>query len=74
MTLKSDAKFEKKLTCGLEIDMKELGKFSSEHSSLKIGTLMTLKLTEELCVKTVKNDGKFEEELTCRFKIDMDEF
>ena len=35
---------------------------------------MTLKLTEELCVKTVKNDGKFEEELTCRFKIDMDEF
>ena len=42
MTLKSDAKFEKKLTCGLEIDMKELGKFSSEHSSLKIGTLMEL--------------------------------
>ena len=27
MTLKSDAKFEKKLTCGLENDMKNLEKF-----------------------------------------------
>ena len=32
---------------------------------------MSLKFTEELCVKTLKNDAKFEEELTCRFKTDM---
>ena len=32
---------------------------------------MSLKFTEELCVKTMKNDPKFEKELTCRFKIDM---
>ena len=30
MTLKSDAKFEEKLTCGLEND-KDFGKFSPEH-------------------------------------------
>ena len=30
MTLKSNAKFEEKLACGLEND-KEFGKFSSEH-------------------------------------------
>ena len=32
---------------------------------------MSLKSTEELCVKTVKNGAKFEEELTCHFKIGM---
>ena len=32
---------------------------------------MSLKFTEELCVKTMKNDAKFEEELTCHFKVDM---
>ena len=33
MTLKSDAKFEKKLTCSLENDMRNM-------ANLKIGTLM----------------------------------
>ena len=37
MTLKSDAKFEEKLTCGLENDMRNLANF---HQSVKIGTLM----------------------------------
>ena len=32
---------------------------------------MSLKFTEELCVKTMKNVANFEEELTCCFKIDM---
>ena len=31
MTLKSHTKSEKKLTCGLENDMRNFGKFSSEH-------------------------------------------
>ena len=33
MTLKSDVKFEEKLTCCLEND-EEFGKFSSEHSKV----------------------------------------
>ena len=48
MTLKSDAKFEEKLTCGLENDMRnmadfhqEFNKFWPEHSKVsKIFTLM----------------------------------
>ena len=35
---------------------------------------MTLKFTEDLCVRTMKNDTKIEEELTCPFKIDMSNF
>ena len=39
MTLKSDAKFEEKVTCGLGSDMKSIyGKFSPEHLKLsKLG-------------------------------------
>ena len=60
----------------------EFDKLSPEH--LKVSQLglwwdpliqsrkgMSLKSTEELCVKTVKNGAKFEEELTCHFKIGM---
>ena len=36
MTLKSDAKFEEKVTCGLKND-EEFGKFSPEH--LKVSKL-----------------------------------
>ena len=32
---------------------------------------MSLKLTGELCVRTMKIEAKFEEELTCQFKIDL---
>ena len=83
MTLKSDAKFEEKLTCGLENDMRNLANFhQAEHWKVsKLGLsldlfvqnrkCMSLKFTEELCVMTMKNDAKFEEELTCQFKIDM---
>ena len=40
MTLKSHAKFEEKLTCGLENDMRNLANFNqSMFVSLKVGTL-----------------------------------
>ena len=37
MTLKSQEKFEEKLTCGLENDMRNVGKFSPKH--LKVSRL-----------------------------------
>ena len=41
MRMKSDAKFEEKLTCGLENDMSNMGNVHQEHQkNLKIGTLM----------------------------------
>ena len=41
MTLKSDAKFEEKLTCGLKNEMRNLANFhQSTCESVKIGTLM----------------------------------
>ena len=77
MTLKGDAKFEEKLTCGFEN-----GKFSPDQLKVsKLGFLwdpliqcrksMSLKSTEEFCIMKVKNDAKFEEELTSHFKIGM---
>ena len=66
MTLKSDdAKFEEKLTCGLENDMRNLAKcYQSNWKS------QNWKFIEELCIMTMRNDTKFEEESTCRFKTD----
>ena len=82
MTLKSYAKFEEKLTCGLENDMRNLTNFHQNH--LKKSKLvfswdpfvqsrkcMSYKLTEELLIMTLRNDEKSEEELTCCFKIDI---
>ena len=41
MTLESDAKFEEKVTCGLENDMRSLANFyQSMFDSLKIGTFV----------------------------------
>ena len=38
MTLKSDIKFEEKLTCGLQNDIKKFGKFSAKQSNVsKLG-------------------------------------
>ena len=79
MTLKSDAEFEEKMTCGLENDMRNLINFyQSTWKSHNWGfdVILSSKVknvwfTEELCVITMKNDAKFEEELTCRFKINM---
>ena len=82
MTLKSHAKLEEKMTCGLENDMRNLANFrqstrKSQNWDLywvllsKVENVyMSLKFTGELCVMTMKNDPKFEKELTCQFKID----
>ena len=41
MTLESDAKFEEKVTCGLENDMRNLGNFhQSTFESLNIGNFI----------------------------------
>ena len=66
MTLKSDPKFEEKLTCGLENDM---GNFTRSFESVKIWTLMgsfcqKQKTFELKIYTTMENDAKFEEELT----------
>ena len=82
MTLECDVKFEEKLTCGLENDMKKFSKFSPEHTKfsklglsldpfIQIRKRISLKLKGDLCVMTMKNDAKFEIELTCHFKTDM---
>ena len=77
MTLESDAKFEEKLTCGLENNIRNFANFTRalESWNSKLGLLwetfipsrkcMSLKFTEELCVMTMKKNAKFEEELTC---------
>ena len=79
MTLKSDAKFEKKLTYGLENNMTNQANFPRELESLKIWTLMGSFYPKQnmyelknfkLCIMTMKNDAKLEEELTCCSKID----
>ena len=76
MTLESDAKFEEKLTRGLENNMKNLENFnqSTRKWGSKLGLLwvtfipsrkcMRLKFTRELCSMTMKKDAKFEKELT----------
>ena len=79
MTLKSDAKFKKKISCGLENDMSNMANFHQKSQNrdfdgipfIRRRKCISLKLTEELCVMTMKNYEKFEEELTCRLKIDM---
>ena len=65
MTLKSDAKFEEKQTCGLQNDSRNFVNFhrSTRKSQIQSRKCTSLKFTEELCV--------FEEELTYHFKIDM---
>ena len=41
MTLECDVKFEEKLTCGLENDMKKIQQiFTRAHEILKIGTFI----------------------------------
>ena len=81
MMLESDAKFEEKVTCGLEKDMKNLTNFHQNTQVSKLGLLlglciqsrkcMSIKFTRVLHVMKMKNDTKFEKELTCMFKIDI---
>ena len=67
MTLENDAKFEEKLTCGLENDMRN---FTRAQKVSNLGLIwglfiqsrkyMSLKFTGELCVTTMKNGAKCE--------------
>ena len=82
MTLKSHAKFEGKLTSGLEKDMMNLSNFYQSNWKYQIGLhRMLLSKVEnawaknlfvlfELFVMTLKNDKKSEAELTFRSNID----
>ena len=79
MSLKSDEKFEEKLTGGFE---KEFGKASPEHTKfsklvlsldlfIKSRKCMSLKNKGYFCVMAIKNDAKIEEEFTCQAKKDI---
>ena len=82
MTLKYDAKFEKKPDLWFGKSCEEFGKFLPEHTKfLELGLSLDrfmesrkcicLKLKGELCIMTMENDAKFEIELICHFKIDI---
>ena len=79
MTLKGEAKFKGKLTCGLKNDLMNLVNFhaSSQNSgNLHFDGLLLSKAykdldEKELCLMTLKSDAKFEEKLTLGSKNDM---
>ena len=82
MTLKSDAKFEEKLTLGSKrnLELRNLvnfnassGKSENLHFDVTFveSICLSQKSTEELHVITLKNDAKFVEELTCALKNDI---
>ena len=84
MTLKTDAKFEEKRTCGLENGMKNSANFyqstrksqncdfeSNQNPYIQSRKYMSLKFTEELIIRTMKNSTKLEEELNCHFKSNI---
>ena len=60
MTLKSDTKFEEKLTCGLENDMRNMEIFTRAIESLKNGILM-----ESFNPKLEKCEFKIHREVMC---------
>ena len=60
MTLKSDTKFEEKLTCGLKHDMGNLVNFHQRTESVKIGTLM-----ESFCPTEKRYDLQIYRGVTC---------
>ena len=70
MTLKSDAKFKEKLTCGFKYDMRNLVNFHPTTQTSENFTSMgyfcpkyirfELKNTEELSFMTLSSDAKFE--------------
>ena len=73
MTLKSDAKFEEKLTCGLDNDMRNMANFHqntwmSQNWDFDVILLSKLENFWELCFTIINNGAKFKEELTCCFK------
>ena len=77
MTLKSDGKFEEKLTLGSKNDVRNFNGSSGKSKNFQFDVLLLSKvyyvwaLTEELFVITLKNDAEFEEKLTFVLKNDM---
>ena len=81
MMLKSHAKFDEKLTCGLENDMRNLAHFHQNTWTCQNCYFHGILLSEventrannlqRLCVMRLKNNKKSEEELTCCSKTDM---
>ena len=63
--MKSNAKFEEKLTCGLTL----MESFDPKQKmyELKIYRGIILKFTEKLYVMTMKNDAQFGQKLASRF-------
>ena len=66
MTLKSDAKFKEKLTCGFKYDMKNLVNFlpttQKSENLFWMGSFCpsSKNATEELSFMTLNSDAKFE--------------
>ena len=81
MALKTDTKFEGKLTFASKNDIRNFEIFHQHSKVWKVGLLlgpfiknrkcMSLQFTEELCLLKIKNDAKIEENLACQCKIDM---
>ena len=81
MTLKDNARFQRKLTPGLKNDKRNLVKFHANslntENLLSDGLLFPnnidfrQKCTEELSLMTLKSDANFEEKRTFRSKNDM---
>ena len=81
MTLRGDAKFKGKLTCGLKNSIMNLVNFhasSRKSKNLHLDWLLLSKAyrdleeksTKEFCLMTLKSDAKFEEKLTLGSKKD----
>ena len=80
MKLKSDGKFEGKVTRALKNDTRNLVDFYQSTRKcqnwdfgpfVQSRKCVSLKFTEEIYVMTMKNDTKIKKELTCHFKIGM---
>ena len=75
MTPECDAKFEERLTCGLENEMRNLANFhQSTQNSQNWGFhwILLYKVENvwgELCIMTMTNDVKFEIKFTCHLKF-----
>ena len=77
MTLKDDAKFKGKLTCGLKNDLRNLVTFhasSGKSRNLHFDGSLLSKPYKELCLVTLKNDTKFKEKLTLGSKNGHEQF
>ena len=83
MTLKSDGKFEEKLTLGPKNDLRNLVNFNTSSGKsknlhfdellLSIACKVSVKkvYTKELSLMTLKKDSNFEKKLNFCLKIDM---